>query len=177
MYICFFYPSILFLSSLRHPLKIIYNGSPREKLPIWESRLRDALIQGGLSKCDVNDANCPILSGQADDYNIVFSSLCLEAACLTIELFNETVKRLVRLLKPGGLFLLLTVRNESFYRVNQDKFFCLPLNETKLEQALRQTNEIVNIQIDSSDTSMDDQQRNTVSNFDGLMVIHAYKKT
>jgi nicotinamide N-methyltransferase/phenylethanolamine N-methyltransferase/methyltransferase len=93
------------------------NKTPREKLPQWESRLRDALTRGGLSACDVNDSKCPILNGKEDEYDIIFSSLCLEAACLTIEIFNETIKRLVRLLKPGGLLLLHTVRNESFYYV------------------------------------------------------------
>jgi nicotinamide N-methyltransferase/phenylethanolamine N-methyltransferase/methyltransferase len=152
------------------------NGTPREKLPQWESRLRDALTRGGLSTCDVNDSNCPILNGKENDYDIILSSLCLEAACLTIEIFNETIKRLVRLLKSGGLLLLLMVRNESFYYVNQEKFFCLPLDETKVKQALDQTNGIVDVYIDSSDTMIDDQQRNTESDFDGKMVIHAYKK-
>jgi SAM-dependent methyltransferase len=152
------------------------NGTSREKLSEWESRLRDALICGGLSTCDINDPNCPILNGQENEYDIIFSSLCLEAACLTIESFNETIKRLVRLLKPGGLLLLLMVRNQSFYYVNQEIFFCLSLNETKVEQALNKTNELVDIHIDCSETTVEDKQRNTKSDFDGKMVINAYKR-
>jgi hypothetical protein len=41
---------------------------------------------------------------------------------------------------------------------------------------LNQTNEVVDIYIDSSDTKLDDKQRNTVSDFDGKMIIYAYKK-
>ena len=70
---------------------------------------------------------------------LFFSSLCLEAACLTIESFNQSIKRVVRLLKPGGLLILLMVRNQSFYYTNEKKLFCLPLDETKIEQALNQT--------------------------------------
>ncbi|CAF3256507.1 unnamed protein product [Rotaria sp. Silwood2] len=150
-------------------------GSSKEKRVEWESRLREALNRGGLSTCDVNDPNCPILSGKHNDYDIIFSSLCLEAACLTVEIFNETIKRLVRLLKPGGLLLLAMVRNESFYYVHEEKFFCLPLDETTVEKALRATKEVVDIHIDSSDTSTEYKQRNTISDLDGLMIIRAYK--
>ncbi|CAF4306137.1 unnamed protein product [Rotaria sp. Silwood2] len=150
-------------------------GSSKEKRVEWESRLREALNRGGLSTCDVNDPNCPILSGKHNDYDIIFSSLCLEAACLTVEIFNETIKRLVRLLKPGGLILLAMVRNESFYYVHEEKFFCLPLDETTVEKALRATKEVVDIHIDSLNTSTEDQQRNTIADLDGLMIIRAYK--
>ncbi|CAF3449120.1 unnamed protein product [Rotaria socialis] len=149
--------------------------SSKEKRLEWESRLRAALCRGGLSACDVNDPNWPVLSGKSNDYDIIFRSLCLEAACLTIEIFNETIRRLVRLLKPGGLLLLVMVRNESFYYVDKEKFFCLPLNEAKVENALHATGELMDIHIDSSDTTVEDQERNTMSNFDGEMIIHAYK--
>ncbi|CAF3361366.1 unnamed protein product [Rotaria socialis] len=149
--------------------------SSKEKRLEWESRLRDALCRGGLSACDVNDPNWPVLSGKSNDYDIIFRSLCLEAACLTIEIFNETIRRLVRLLKPGGLLLLVMVRNESFYYVDKEKFFCLPLNEAKVENALHATGELMDIHIDSSDTTVEDQERNTMSNFNGEMIIHAYK--
>ena len=150
------------------------NEGSKEKLFEWEARLRDALIRGGLSTCDVHNPNCPILSGQMNDYDIIFSSLCLESACLTIESFNETIIRLVRLLKPGGLLILLMVRNESFYYVNQTRFFCLPLNETKVKQALNQTNELIDIHIDSS--NINKEQCNNITGTDGIMVVHAYKK-
>ena len=68
------------------------------------------------------------------------------------------------------------VRNESFYYVNEEKFFCLPLDETKVKEALNQTNELGDIHIDSSDATSTDKERNTVSDFDGKMIIQAYKK-
>ncbi|CAF1584300.1 unnamed protein product [Rotaria magnacalcarata] len=150
-------------------------GTSKEKRIEWESRLRDALSRGGLSICDVNDPGCPILSGKSDDYDIIFSSFCLEAACLTIDIFNETIGKLVRLLKPGGLLLLVMVRNESFYYVGAEKFFCLSLDEAKVKKALQATGELVDIHIDSVDTRVEDQERNTMSDFDGEMIIHAFK--
>jgi nicotinamide N-methyltransferase/phenylethanolamine N-methyltransferase/methyltransferase len=152
------------------------DGTAREKVFEWESRLRHALARGGLSTCDVNDPNCPILNGREKEYDVIFSSLCLEAACLTIESFNGTIKRLVRLLKPGGLLLLLMVRNESFYYVNQENFFCLPLDETKVKRAMEETNALADMYIDSSDTMINDKQPNRLTDFDGKMVIHAYKR-
>ena len=150
-------------------------GCPKEKLGEWKTRLHDALTRGGLSTCDVNDLNCPILSGKNNEYDIIFSSLCLEAACLTIDIFNETIKRLVRLLKPGGLLLLATVRNETFYYVGKEKFFCLPLDERKVEEALRGTGELVDIQINNIDTPIKDRKPSKVSDYDGKMVVRAYK--
>ncbi|CAF3593086.1 unnamed protein product [Rotaria socialis] len=149
--------------------------SPKEKRLEWEFRLRDALCRGGLSTCDVNDPNCPVLSGKSNDYDIIFSSLCLEAACLTIEIFNETIRRLVRLLKPGGLLLIVMVRNESFYYVDKEKFFCLPLDEANVENALHATGELTDIHIVSLDRIIDHMKRHTVSDYNGKMVIRAYK--
>lgn len=149
---------------------------PKEDRVEWESRLRDALNKGGLSKCDVNDPDCPVLSGEADTFDIVFSSLCLEAACLTIKKFNETIKRLVRLLKPGGVLLLAMVRNESFYYVGAEKFFCLPLDESKVQQALHDAGDLIDVHIDSSDIIPEDLERNSSSDFDGKMVTRAYKR-
>jgi hypothetical protein len=44
----------------------------------------------------------------------------LEAACLTLEAFNKTIKHVVCLLKSGDLLLLMS-RNESFCHVYQEK--------------------------------------------------------
>lgn len=96
-----------------------------------------------------------------NQYDIILSSLCLEAACLTIEIFDQTIERLIRLLKPGGLPLLLTIRNESFYYVGKEKSSCLPLNESTIKNSLNQTNKLVDRSIESSD---------------GKMIIQAYKK-
>jgi hypothetical protein len=118
----------------------------------WETRLRDALNRGGLSTCDVNDPNCPVLNGQANEYVLIFSSLCLEAACLTMDIYKRTIGRLMRLLKSGGMLLLLVVRNETNYCIGNETFFCLPLNEENIQQVLKEMS-FVNIHVDSQDVA------------------------
>ncbi|CAF5125343.1 unnamed protein product, partial [Rotaria sp. Silwood1] len=44
-----------------------------------------------------------------------------------------------------------------------------------VEKALRATGELVDIHIDSWNATIDDKQRNTISELDGKMVIRAYK--
>ncbi|UJR38883.1 hypothetical protein I4U23_031551 [Adineta vaga] len=108
------------------------SGDRTAELSKWEERLRDALKKGGLLICgDVNAHNCPILDEKTniDQYDIILSSLCLEDACLTQDVYKATVKRLYALLKHGGFILLTHGRNQSFYTVIDKCFFALPVNE------------------------------------------------
>lgn len=134
----------------------------------WETRVRDALMQGGLSTCDVNDPKCSVLSGSSDQYTIIFSSLCLEAACLTMTVYKKTVKQFFRLLKPGGIVLFLVVRNESYYTVGKERFFCLPLSETSIRESLCEAG-FIDILIESEDATEE------TSDMDGLLCVRASK--
>jgi nicotinamide N-methyltransferase/methyltransferase len=84
------------------------------ELSNWENRLRKVLKSSPLTRCDANDPNCPILSGPINEYDIIVSCECLDVACQTREAYKYAVCRLVRLLKPGGLLVLLAAIDCSY---------------------------------------------------------------
>jgi len=68
-------------------------------------------------------------------FDCLSSTLCLEAACLTFEAFQNAIKNLSGLLRPGGHFILTGVLGQTYYKVNDDIFFptlTLELSQIKL---------------------------------------------
>jgi nicotinamide N-methyltransferase/methyltransferase len=108
------------------------------ELSSWESRLRQVLTSFPLTRCDANDPNCPILSGPSNEYDIIVSCECLDVACQTRDAYKDAVRRLVRLLKPGGLLVLLAAIDCSYYMVGNERFTGLPLNEQLIQEALQE---------------------------------------
>ena len=108
------------------------------ELSNWENRLRKVLSTCALTRCDANDPNCPILSGPSNEYEIIVSCECLDVACQTRDAYKEAVRRLVRLLKPGGLLILLAALDCSYYMVGNQRFTGLPLNEQLIREALHE---------------------------------------
>jgi nicotinamide N-methyltransferase/methyltransferase len=108
------------------------------ELSNWENRLRRVLTGFPLSRCDANDPNCPILSGPSNEYDIIVSCECLDVACQTIDAYKNAVRRLVRLLKPGGFLVLLAAIDCSYYMVGNERFTGLPLNEQLIREALQE---------------------------------------
>ncbi|CAF3465506.1 unnamed protein product [Rotaria sp. Silwood2] len=144
-------------------------GSQSVKRSDWEKQLREALKLGGLSTCDVNAVDCPVLGGEPNQYDIVLSSMCLEVACVTHHLFKATVKRLYALLKADGLLILIHGRNQTYHILNDRRFFVLPVNEITVSEALQEAG-FVDIHIESRD-----QEADAVADGDGIMVINAFK--
>ena len=143
------------------------------ELSAWEGRLRDALKKGDLSICgDVNVVNCPILDAKLNvhRYDIILSSLCLEDACLTLDTYKATIKRLSLLLKPGGFILLTHGRNQSFYTVVDKSFFALPINERDVRDALEQAN-FTDIHVKSAA-----KPRDNFADADGFLIAYAFTK-
>ncbi|CAF4011579.1 unnamed protein product, partial [Rotaria sp. Silwood1] len=58
--------SIFKYVKMKHAEVVIDSQLNVKDLNEWETRLRDALTRGGLSTCDVNNPNCPVLNGHAD---------------------------------------------------------------------------------------------------------------
>ena len=135
----------------------------------WESKLREALKLGGLSKCDVNAVDCYVLAGEPSQYDIVLSSMCLEAACTTYQSFKATIQRLSRVLKEGGFLVLVHGRNQNYYTVNGRRFFILSLNEKHVTEALQEAG-FIDVGIVSFNDTPDEE-----ADDDGVMVVTAYK--
>lgn len=112
--------------------------TPENELSNWEDHCRKALASLPLKRCDTNDPNCSILSGSSNDYDIIVTCECLEVACPTVESYKSAINRLVRLLKPGGLLVILAAIDCSYYMVGNEKFTGLPLSEELIREALQE---------------------------------------
>ncbi|CAF2002117.1 unnamed protein product [Rotaria magnacalcarata] len=71
----------------------------------YETKLRQALINGKLFRCDVNGENSLFVDCDEpeDKFDMIYTKLCLEAACSTSDVLQRTMNRFTELLKPGGM--------------------------------------------------------------------------
>ncbi|XP_064158166.1 nicotinamide N-methyltransferase-like isoform X2 [Anguilla rostrata] len=99
-----------------------------------EQRLRQIVKQ--VRRCDVRQEN-PFHPLTMEPADCILSSLCLEAACKDLETYRRALRSIAALLKPGGVLVLIGVLNESFYFVGQEKFSCLVLSQSFIEETLR----------------------------------------
>ncbi|XP_064158167.1 indolethylamine N-methyltransferase-like [Anguilla rostrata] len=99
-----------------------------------EQRLRQIVKQ--VRRCDVRQEN-PFHPLTMETADCILSSLCLEAACKDLETYRRALRSIAALLKPGGVLVLIGVLNESFYFVGQEKFSCLVLSQSFIEETLR----------------------------------------
>ena len=60
--------------------------------------------------CDIFEDN-PIEVGYEGPYDIVMSNMCIDGVCKSIEEFEVSIRKLARLLKPGGKFTIITNSN------------------------------------------------------------------
>ena len=63
--------------------------------------------------CDIFE-DSPIAAGYEGPYDIVMSNMCIDGACKSVTEFEVAVKKLARLVKPGGVFTIIT---NSFLRL------------------------------------------------------------
>ena len=88
--------------------------------------------------CDANKA--PIVQLDSDDvakpFDVVSTSLCLEA-CVSSEVhYKNTVAELCKLLKPNGYLFMNGVLGDTFYYVGKEKFYNFPLTEKLVKEAM-----------------------------------------
>jgi nicotinamide N-methyltransferase/methyltransferase len=143
------------------------------ELSNWENRLRKVLTSLPLKRCDANDPNCSILSGPSNDYDIIVSCECLDVACQTKDAYKNAVRRLVRLLKPGGLLVLLAAIDCSYYMVGNERFTGLPLNEQLIREALQEAG--INLDQVNIEAEKIGDKDDLLADYYGGMVISAIK--
>lgn len=113
-------------------------GKKDEEVAIRESELRKKISH--ILPCDIGWEN-PIqwpstLSSESAMFDVVTTSLCLEACVTSNEGYRHAIAKLKRYLKPGGYIVLYGVLEESFYMVGQEKFYCFPLSKQFIEETL-----------------------------------------
>ena len=105
----------------------------------------------GVIPCDILRDPPLLVPGYEGPYDIIFSSLCLTAACTTHEEYSQAIGRLTKYLKPGGKLILQSVQSSGsyhYYDVGSEKFFSLSVtpefqNSTLSENGYKDINNTV----------------------------------
>ena len=92
------------------------------------------------------DDNCDI----GKRFDVVTTSLCIEACTTSEEHYKSTIHKLSRFLKPNGCLLMFGVLDETFYTVGEATFRHFQVNQNLVEEALREA-EIEEIKIEIYD--------------------------
>ena len=109
-----------------------------EEVAIRESELRKKITHVLPSDIDLKDpvkwpSSWP---SQAATFDVVTSSLCLEACVTSSEGYRYAIRKLKRYLKPGGCIVLFCILDETFYMVGQERFYCFPMSKQLVVETL-----------------------------------------
>lgn len=121
-------------------------------------------------KCDVRLEN-PFDPLTLEPADCVITSLCLEAACKDMQIYRQALHGLTKLLCPGGLFVMVGVLSETFYKVDEQLFSCLSLKQNYIEEALKG----FGFSIQEFNVLPAEDQNNSVSDFEAVFVLVATK--
>ena len=141
----------------------------------WKER--ENLLRNQIKKitaCDITK-ECPLESGvYKEEFDIIQTSLCLEAACQSFEEYKSAVQKLALMLKRGGFMVILAVEEETFYYVDQRKWYCLPLSSSQIKDALQDAGlEILEMHRDAAPPEL--LQNPTVSDYKAMLFFIAKK--
>ena len=139
---------------------------------VWRERAE--LLRKRISSIIACDILCdnPLLIKQ-EPFEIVYSSLCLEAACTTFTEYKEGVRKLVGLLKPGGFLLMFIVERQTYYVVGEKRLFTLYLTLEQIKEALVEAGTVVLVA--ERDPAPIVETQNPVSDYKGLLFVAAQK--
>ena len=140
---------------------------------VW--REREELLR----KCITSIIPCDIFSGnpllvKQEPFEIVTTSLCLEAACTTYPEYKEAVKKLVGLLKPGGFILMFIVERQTFYVVGGKKWSCLYLTLEQVKEALAEAGTVILV-AERDPAPMEQIQNPVMSDYKALLFVAAQR--
>ncbi|XP_031563638.1 nicotinamide N-methyltransferase-like [Actinia tenebrosa] len=111
--------------------------------------------------CDIKSDNILEIPASLGDkygppYDVVATSLCLEAVVESEQEYKDTVAKLAKLVKPGGYLMMHAVIRQTFYMVGSKKFYSFYLTKEMVEESMKNTGAIImHIDMASSDTKVD----------------------
>lgn len=138
-------------------------------------REREELLRKRITNiiaCDILREN-PLLAEQ-EPFEIVFTSLCLEAACTTYAEYKEGVKKLVGLLKPGGFLLMIIVERQTYYVVGKKKWSSVYLTLEQVKVALSEAGTTIFV-VEHEPASLEHIQKAVVADGKGFTFLAAQK--
>ena len=107
-------------------------------------REREEMLRNRISVIVPCDAlgNDPLPIKQ-EPFEIISTSICLEAACTSYLQYKEAVKRLIGLLKPGGFSLMAVPERTTFYKVGKNRWPSLHLTFEEVKEALAEAGMVI----------------------------------
>ena len=144
-----------------------------EKEDAWKER--EELLRSRLKSiipCDITQDRP--LGDCEDKFDIIWTSLCLDAACNTYDQYKLAVKKLVAMLKPKGFLVMLEVEEETFYRVGQVKWKCLFLTLDEIQEALQEAGLMV-VELKRDLAPPQQQEQPMVSDYKAFVFLAAKK--
>ncbi len=69
-------------------------------------------------------------------FDVITTSLCLEAACHTKQQYTDGLKKLAAYLVQDGVLLIAGMLNQNVYDVGSETFYSLHLNKDDIDEAL-----------------------------------------
>ena len=129
--------------------------------------------------CDLTQENfIPDGYGEKGSYDIVLSSMCIEACSKDLASYERGFEKLASLVKKGGYLLLCSTNregpDEGYYIINGTKYFDISLNKGFLLKNFRENGLcIVEEDCFSVPVPLDPE----VGNCEGFLFFAAYKPT
>ena len=92
--------------------------------------------------CDIKAENILEIPASVGDkygppYDVVATSLCLEAVVESEQEYKDTVTKLAKLVKPGGYLMMHGVLEQTFYTVSSKKFYTFYLTKELVEESMK----------------------------------------
>ncbi|KAK6171572.1 hypothetical protein SNE40_019729 [Patella caerulea] len=71
-------------------------------------------------------------------FDVITSSLCIEAAAPDVETYGNIAKKISKYLKVGGHMVIVGVLDQNYYIVGEHKFFSVSISEQELKSCWEQ---------------------------------------
>lgn len=102
---------------------------------VWQEREEILRNRVTTTSCDIGEDN-PISESKDVPFSVICTSYCLTATCNTYDEYKQGMKKLGKLLKRGGYFVLFDVERSTFYRVGERKWNKLYITMTQMKEAM-----------------------------------------
>ncbi|XP_067138480.1 nicotinamide N-methyltransferase-like [Centruroides vittatus] len=118
------------------PIEVLLEGFRNVDEGINEIKLRLRQKIKEVIPCDVLQKD--IISSDVGKFDVLFTSLCLESACVTLEDFKFAVKNFSNYLLPNGGLVMVTTLDTSYYYVGNNRLPCLPVSKEYVNEVLKE---------------------------------------
>ncbi|XP_067681900.1 indolethylamine N-methyltransferase-like [Haliotis asinina] len=134
-----------------------------------EAVMKDKVV--GIFPLDLLQTD-PLMPALFPPFDIITSSLCLEAAAQDLASYEIIAGRIGRLLKDGGHVVLFGVLGESFYRVGSHSFYCLKISAEQVQDIWKRSGFTI-VEWKQKATSVEFDT--SLSDFEGVFLMVARK--